>query len=910
MATSAKTGLRAAAGQTAEALRLADIRQGKHWRRWGPYLSERQWGTVREDYSEHGDAWEYFPHDHARSRAYRWGEDGIGGFGDDRLLLCLGLALWNGRDPILKERLFGLTNAEGNHGEDVKELYYYLDGTPTHSYMRMLYKYPQAAFPYARLVEENRRRGRADPEFELIDTGVFSENRYFDVEIEYAKADVDDILKRVTIYNRASEAATLHVLPQLWARNTWSWKSDSMRPQLVAREDNSISVDRPGLPPLRLFCDGRPEFLFCENDTNIRRLCGIDAPGHHFKDGINDYIVNSDTAAVKPDRRGTKVAAHHLLRLLAGESRRLRTRLTLADHASGLDDFDRVLDQRRAEADEFYAELQQDIADPDARLVQRQALAGMLWSKQFYYIDIPEWLNGDPLLPSPPAARRHGRNSDWLHLNNADIIVMPDKWEYPWYAAWDLAFHAVTLALIDPSFAKNQLLLLTRDWYMHPNGQLPAYEWAFGDVNPPVHAWAAWRVYEIDREHRGGEGDWDFLERVFHKLMLNFTWWVNRKDVEGRNIFQGGFLGLDNIGIFDRNEALPSGGHINQADGTAWMAMYTLNLMRIALELALKDHVYEDIASKFFEHFLYIAEAMTNIGGDGIGLWDEEDEFYYDVVHLPNGERIPSRVRSMVGLIPLFAVEVLDASVFTRLRRFSARAHWFLEHRPHLARLVSRWHDASTGERHLLSLLRGHRMKRLLSRMLDETAFLSDFGVRSLSKFYQENPFVLERPSHRLEVRYVPGESDTGMFGGNSNWRGPIWTPMNFLIIESLQRFHSYYGDDFKVECPVGSGRLHHLGEVAAELSRRLCRIFLRNEEGRRPVFGISRLEQEDPDFRDNVLFYEYFHGDTGRGLGASHQTGWTGLIALLLHSSSPSGAAQNAAQTPATADLVAVDVQ
>jgi hypothetical protein len=899
MAKSPKTNLRKEPVLTAEALRLEEIRHGRHWRRWGPYLSERQWGTVREDYSEYGTAWDYFPHDHARSRAYRWGEDGIGGFGDDQLLLCLGLALWNGRDPILKERLFGLTNSEGNHGEDVKELYYYLDGTPTHSYMRMLYKYPQAAFPYSWLVEENRRRGRTDPEFELIDTGVFADNRYFDIEIEYAKADVDDILMQVTIYNRAPEAAMLHVLPQLWARNTWSWKPDSKRPQLVARGDDSISVDHPQLRQLRLVCDGRPEFLFCQNETNITRLYGISAPEYHFKDGINNYVVNGDTAAVNPDPRGTKVAAHHKLSLTPGESRRLRARLTPVGHASGLDDFDSVFDQRRTEADEFYAELQKDITDPDARMVQRQALAGMLWSKQFYYIDIPQWLDGDPLQPPPPAARWHGRNSDWPHLNNADIVAMPDKWEYPWYAAWDLAFHAVTLALIDPSFAKNQLLLLTRDWYMHPNGQLPAYEWAFGDVNPPVHAWAAWRVYEIDREHHGGEGDWDFLERVFHKLMLNFTWWVNRKDVEGRNIFQGGFLGLDNIGIFDRNAALPSGGHINQADGTAWMAMYTLNLMRIALELALTDHVYEDIASKFFEHFLYIAEAMTNIGGDGIGLWDDEDEFYYDVLHLSGGERIPLRVRSLVGLIPLFAVEVLDASVFARLPRFNARTHWFLEHRPHLARLVSRWHDASTGERHLLSLLRGHRMKRLLNRMLDETAFLSDFGVRSLSKFYEKNPYVFEHGANRFSISYVPGDSATEVFGGNSNWRGPIWMPVNFLLIESLQRFHSYYGDDFKIECPVGSGTMLHLGEVAAELSRRLCRIFLRGEDGHRPVFGDSPIQQEDPQFRDNLLFYEFFHGDTGLGLGASHQTGWTGLIALLLRSCASTEASQSAVTPP-----------
>jgi hypothetical protein len=899
--------LRSTNSRSAEAMRLEEIRQGKHWRRWGPYLSERQWGTVREDYSEHGTAWDYFPHDHARSRAYRWGEDGIGGFGDERLLLCLGLGLWNGRDPILKERLFGLTNSEGNHGEDVKELYYYLDGTPTHSYMRMLYKYPQAAFPYAWLVQENRERGRDKPEFELIDTGLFAEGRYFDVEIEYAKADIDEILMQVTVHNRAPEVATLHVLPQLWARNTWSWKPDSMKPRLVARADDSISVDHPQFPQLRLLCDGRPEFLFCENETNVRRLWGSEAPGRYFKDGINDYIVNGDAAAVNPERQGTKVAAHYRLDLPAGGNGRLRARLTVEKGAAGLGDFDQILAQRRSEADEFYAELQQDIADPDARIVQRQALAGMLWSKQFYYIDIPEWLNGDPLQPEPPAPRQDGRNADWPHLNNADIIAVPDKWEYPWYAAWDLAFHAVTLALVDSSFAKGQLLLLTHDWYMHPNGQLPAYEWAFGDVNPPVHAWATWRVYEIDREHRGGNGDRGFLERVFHKLMLNFTWWVNRKDVEGRNIFQGGFLGLDNIGIFDRSAPLPTGGYINQSDGTAWMAMYTLNLMRIALELALEDHVYEDIASKFFEHFLYIAEAMTNIGGDGIGLWDDQDEFYYDVLHLPNGERIPLRVRSLVGLIPLFAVEVLDAAVFAQLPRFSARSHWFLEHRPHLAQLVSRWRDANAGERHLLSLLRGHRMKRLLNRMLDETLFLSEFGIRSLSKSHGEHPYVFEHAGTRLSVSYVPGESASGVFGGNSNWRGPIWMPVNFLIIESLQRFHSYYGDDFKIECPVGSGTMLHLGEVATELSRRLCHIFLRDEEGQRAVFGQSTIEQQDPQFRDNLLFHEFFHGDTGCGLGAAHQTGWTGLIALLLRSYAPAGAARTAAMAPEPADLIPV---
>ena len=630
------------AGSTVEGARLAAIRRGVHWRRWGPYLSERQWGTVREDYSSNGDAWNYLPHDHARSRAYRWGEDGIAGFSDDQLLLCLGLALWNGKDPILKERLFGLTNLQGNHGEDVKELYYYLDGTPTHSYMRMLYKYPQAAFPYEQLVEENCRRGRDQPEFELIDTGIFAENRYFDVEIEYAKADPDDILMQITVHNRAGEAASLHVLPQLWARNIWSWRADSMRPRLLARGNDGISVDHPSISPMRLICDGRPEFLFCENETNCKRIWGTPSTGQYFKDGINDYIVSGRREAVNPARLGTKAAAHYQMTLPPGGNMRLRLRLLNDDLEADIADFDAILGRRRAEADEFHAALQRGVDDPEMRLVHRQAIAGMLWTKQFYYFDIPEWLDGDPLQPSPPEQRKHGRNADWRHLNNADIISVPDKWEYPWYAAWDLAFHAVILAGVDPQYAKRQLLLLTRDWYMHPNGQFPAYEWAFGDVNPPVHAWAAWRVYEIDRDRNDGHADRAFLERVFHRLMLNFTWWVNRKDVEGHNIFQGGFLGLDNIGIFDRSAPLPTGGTINQSDGTAWMAMYTLNLMRIALELALEDRVYEDIASKFFEHFLYIASAMTNIGGDGIGLWDEDDEFYYDVLHLPDGRADPA----------------------------------------------------------------------------------------------------------------------------------------------------------------------------------------------------------------------------------------------------------------------------
>ncbi|HST75578.1 MAG TPA: glucosidase [Acetobacteraceae bacterium] len=867
---------------TVEGQRLRATATDPAWRRWGPYLSDRQWGTVREDYSPNGDAWEYFTHDQARSRAYRWGEDAIAGFGDENLNWCLGLALWNGRDPILKERLFGLTNGEGNHGEDVKELYYYLDGTPTHSYMRMLYKYPQAEFPYSVLVEESRRRGLKDREFELTDTGVFDERRYFDVTVEYAKTAPDDILMLITVENRGPDAARLNVLPQLWARNTWSWKPGKDRPVLRALPDGAVLTEQDWRAPMRWCIDGPHELLFCENERNTRRLDGTTQAGF-FKDGINDYIVHGDRGAVNPQREGSKCAAHVQLDIAAGGSAQLRLRLRPeSERSAPFATFDDEMRARRAEADEFYAALQHGIADPDARLVQRQALAGLLWSKQYYALDVREWLAGDPAMPPPPESRKTGRNAEWPHLNNSDIILMPDKWEYPWYAAWDLGFHCVTMALIDPEFAKAQLVLLAREWYMHPNGQLPAYEWEFGDVNPPVHAWAAWRVYEMDAALTG-KPDRDFLERVFHKLMLNFTWWVNRKDAEGRNIFQGGFLGLDNIGIFDRSKPLPTGGYINQSDGTAWMAMYTLNLLRIAIELAFEDHIYEDIATKFFEHFLYIAEAMTNMGGDGIGLWDEEDQFYYDVLNLPGGERVPLRVRSMVGLVPLFAVEVLDSRHSGRLPGFAERARWFARYRPDLARLVSRWEEPGAGSRFLLSLLRGHRMKRLLSRMLDETEFLSDYGVRSLSKFHEKQPFTLEHGGAEFSIGYVPGESESNLFGGNSNWRGPIWLPMNYLLIESLREFHRYYGDDFKVECPVGSGTFLTLSEIAAELAHRLARIFLRDAKGRRATFGESPMLQEDPAFRDHVLFYEYFDGDTGRGMGAAHQTGWTALVALLL---------------------------
>ena len=890
--------------QTAEKQRLAEDRGGqKNWRRWGPYLSERQWGTVREDYSAFGNAWEYFPHDHARSRVYRWGEDGLAGFSDDQQRLCLGLALWNGRDPVLKERLFGLTNGEGNHGEDAKELYYYLDGTPTHSYLKMLYKYPQRAFPYARLVEENRRRGKDQPEFELLDAGVFDDDRYFDVFVEYAKAGPDEVLMCITVHNRGPEAATIHVLPQIWFRNTWAWKPGVTKPTLEDAGGGSIKVQHPELGGFRLHCEGEPRLLFCDNETNVRRLYGQSDAQGYFKDAFHDFLVNGNQGAVNPQRVGTKAAALYQVSVAPKACSSVRLRLATESatplvlrkpktngngsstrgSGSTFADFDRVLEQRRGEADEFYSDLQQEISDPDARNVQRQALAGMIWSKQFFYYDVPQWLRGDPGQFPPPAERKWGRNREWAHLNNADILSMPDKWEYPWYAAWDLAFHCIPLALVDAEFAKNQLMLLTREWYMHPNGQLPAYEWAFGDVNPPVHAWATWRVFQMDRKQRGDQGDLAFLERVFHKLMLNFTWWVNRKDAQGRNIFQGGFLGLDNIGVFDRSAPLPTGGFINQADGTSWMAMYCLNLMRIALELARHNHVYEDIATKFFEHFLHIAEAMNNIGEGGLGLWSDKDGFYYDVLNLPNGEMTPLKVRSMVGLIPLFAVETLEEELLQELPEFAGRLQWFLNYRPDLAKLVSRWNEPGMGQRHLLSLLRGHRMKCLLRRMLDETEFLSEFGIRAISRHHLEHPYEYWSNGSCLTVSYQPAESNSGLFGGNSNWRGPIWMPVNYLIIEALQKFHHYYGDDFKVECPTGSGQYLTIDGVAEEVARRLRRLFLKDQNGERPVLRYHDKLAKDPHFRDYVLFHEYFHGDTGRGVGASHQTGWTGLVAKLL---------------------------
>jgi hypothetical protein len=872
---------------TAEGKRLEEARErSAHWKRWGPYLSERAWGTVREDYSPYGSAWEYFPHDHARSRAYRWNEDGLAGICDRHQKICFALSLWNERDPILKERMFGLTGNEGNHGEDVKEYYYYLDSTPTHSYMKYLYKYPQAAFPYAQLVEENRLRGKGSKEFELIDTGIFEDDRYFDVQVEYAKATIEAWLVRITLVNRGADTARLHVLPTLWFRNTWSWGRNVLRP-LLRRADVDgavVELHEPRYGARWLRCDGAPALLFTENETNYRRLFGYDDGARYVKDSINDFIVRGVRDAVNPEQRGTKVSAHFPLTVEGHGSATLRLRLTDAapvERGVG-DDFERVFAAREQEAAEFYATVIPADLSPDARNVMRQSLGGLLWSKQFYHFVVKDWLEGDPGLPQPPAERRDGRNRDWTQLYNADVISMPDKWEYPWYAAWDLAFHCVPLALVDSDFAKEQLTLLLREWYMHPNGQLPAYEWAFGDVNPPVHAWAAWRVYKIEQKRRG-TGDITFLARVFHKLLLNFTWWVNRKDAEGMNIFQGGFLGLDNIGVFDRNESLPTGGHLEQSDGTSWMAMYTLNLLAISMELARHDRSYEDVATKFWEHFLYIAHAMTNRGSDSINLWDEEDGFFYDVLHLPDGARYPLKVRSMVGLIPLFAVETLEPELLDRLPAFRRRLEWFIEHRPDLTRNVACMRTAGMAERRLLSVVTADQLRSVLAYMLDENEFLSPYGIRALSRVHRDQPYRLDVTGNEHRVDYEPAESTTGLFGGNSNWRGPVWFPVNFLLIESLQKFHHYFGPEFTVEFPTGSGKMLSLWEIAAELGRRLSRIFLRGPDGRRPLYGTAEKFQRDPHWRDLILFHEYFNGDDGSAVGASHQTGWTGLVAKLL---------------------------
>jgi hypothetical protein len=889
----------------AEAKRLEDARDKRaHWRRWGPYLADRQWGTVREDYSAGGTAWDSFSHDHARSRTYRWGEDGILGISDNHQRLCFALALWNERDPILKERYFGLTGPEGNHGEDVKEYYFYLDATPTHSYMRGLYKYPQTAYPYGRLVEENGRRGRRDPELELLQTGAFDESRYWDVVVEYAKAATDDILIRITASNRGPEAAPLHLLPTLWFRNTWSWKDGIGRPRLSRGASSPVPTilaehyEMDGVH--RLHCEGQPDLYFTENESNARRLWGADNASPYVKDGVHECVVHGKREAVNPAGEGTKAAAHYRLKVGAGESAVLRLRLVkgrdVADPATGASeacalegpfgDFDRLFETRRREADEFYADVIPERLADDGKRVMRQALAGMLWSKQWFHFDVRRWLEGDPAQPAPPPERKAGRNREWTHLYNDDVISMPDKWEYPWYAAWDLAFHTVALSLADPDFAKDQLVLFLREWYMHPNGQIPAYEWAFGDVNPPVHAWAAWRVYKIDKRIHGA-GDRRFLERVFQKLLLNWNWWINRKDLEGKNVFQGGFLGLDNIGVFDRSAPLPTGGHIEQSDGTAWMGAFCLNMLAMALELARDNQAYEDMASKFFEHFMLIADAMGHMGGAGerIDLWHEEDGFFYDVLHTAGGVE-PMKVRSLVGLVPLFSVQVIEPEDLARLPQFERRMRWFLDNRPDLSHLVTRQVGADGTERRLLSLVSGARLQRVLRYMLDEGEFLSPHGIRALSRYHADHPYVMYVNGHEHRVDYEPAESSTGLFGGNSNWRGPIWFPMNFLIIESLQRFDHFFRGELKVEMPTGSGQSMALWDVAAELSRRLTRIFLVGPDGRRPVHGGFEVFQTDPHWRDLILYYEYFHGDNGAGIGASHQTGWTGLVAKLLQQS------------------------
>jgi hypothetical protein len=867
-----------------EQRRLAEANnQTAVWKKFGPYLTERQWGTVREDYSADGNAWDFITHDMARGYAYRWGEEGLAGLSDDQQQLCFSVGLWNGVDAQLKERLFGLTNGQGNHGEDVKEQYYYLDSTPTHSYMKMLYKYPQQAFPYEDLRAENARRTRLEPEYELLDTGIFNESRYFDVFIEYAKAGPDDVLIRITAHNRGPETATLHVLPQLWFRNTWAWGYDGLKPELRQSRPDRVEASHHVLGQYQLYCEKPSALLFCDNETNPKLLRRQASWGSYWKDGINDYVVRGHRKAVNPAQRGTKAAAHYTLTIAPGESQQVRLRLSQPAHEVPFADFDQVFAARQEETDVFYDCVQEGVASPDARAVQRQAFAGMLWSKQYYYYDVSQWLDGDPKWPAPQGDRQRGRNSTWRHLHNADIISMPDKWEYPWYAAWDLAFHCLPLAMVDATFAKQQLRLLTQDGYLHPNGQMPAYEWKFEDVNAPVHAWATWRVYQMDRKLNGGQGDTVFLEAVFQKLVMTFTWWVNRKDSDERNIFEGGFLGMDNIGVFDRSAPLPTGGKIEQSDGTSWMAMFALNLMRMALELAKTNPVYQEMASKFFEHFLYIAHAMTLGGGGQFNLWDEQDQFYYDVLHMPDDSRERLRIRSMVGLIPLFAVEVIEDDLLEAVPQFTARAWWLVQHRPHLAELVSRWQEPGKGARHLLSLMRRSRLKEVLARMLDETEFLSDYGIRSLSRYHLEHPYEYHTDDDSFTVTYVPGEAESDMFGGNSNWRGPIWFPVNYLIIESLQRLHSYYDDSFKVEYPTGSGQLLNLSQIADALSERLARLLLKDDKGHRPAFGPTGPLQDDPHFRDYLLFHEFFHGDNGHGLGASHQTGWTGLVVRLL---------------------------
>ncbi len=887
--------------RTAEHERLTIYKERKgNPKHWGPYLSERAWGTVREDYSEGGNPWIYFPHDHARSRTYRWNEDGLAGISDRHQNLCFALALWNGHDPILKERLFGLDGHQGNHGEDVKEIYFYLDNTPTHSYMKMLYRYPQAAYPYEALIKENARRGHLDPEYELLDTGIFDEDRYFDVVVEYAKDEQNDVLIQITVTNQGPEAASCTTIPTLWFRNTWSWGYENGplgevpgKPVMrwIASQHGDAEVpeilvdDHPQIGTYHLYALDPEDVLLTENETNNERLFNTPNASRYVKDAFHRAIIHGETDAVNPDREGTKGAFVYTCTLDAGESASFRLRLSSLAYEVPFEDFDDIVQARKDEADAFYDAVQHPNLSDEERRIQRQALAGMLWTKQLYYLDIPQWLNGDPAMPPPPEARKQGRNHDWKHINNFDLISMPDKWEYPWYAAWDLAFHCISLAMVDPEFAKRQLELITREWYMHPNGQFPAYEWSFGDVNPPVHAWAALEVYQVCAQQQG-ERDRAFLEGIFHKLLLNFTWWVNRKDPEGRNVFQGGFLGLDNISLFDRSRTLPTGGHIDQSDATAWMAFYCVEMMRIALELAKENPIYQDIATKFFEHFLRIGTAMGQADEQDYALWDPEDRFYYDALYLPDGTVHRLKVRSLVGLLPIIASETLDGSLLKQMPDFDRRMHWFLENRPELSSNMTRVEIPYLGKTYLAALLTPDRLISVLEYMLDEDEFLSPYGIRSLSKYHEAHPVSMTANGETFTIRYEPAESQTGLFGGNSNWRGPVWLPINYLIIQGLLRLHDYYGNDLTIACPTGSGNLVTLKGVALELTRRLKKLFLLDETGRRPIYGTRTKFQEDPGWRDKILFFEYFHGDDGTGLGASHQTGWTGLIAKLIQAS------------------------
>ncbi len=889
-----------------ETQRLAEDTQRSHnWKRWGPYLPERQWGTVREDYSADGDCWSYFPHDQARSRAYRWGEDGLLGWTDRQCRLCFAVALWNGRDPILKERLFGLTHPEGNHGEDVKEEYFYLESSPTHSWAKALYKYPQAEFPYAQLVAENARRSRKEPEFELVDSGVFDAAGHFDVFVEYAKAGPDDTCIRIQVHNRGAEAAAIHVLPTVWFRNTWSWGCEeegcAVRPRARREDDHALRLDEPSLGPFRLALDPpagvETELLFTENDSNLKRLFGVENPSPYVKDAFHEHVVHGRAEATNPAGHGTKAAWNVRLEIEAGGSRTLRLRLhpiAGAPRASFGAAFDAVLAERRGEWDAFQSAHEPSGLGDDERAVARQAYAGLLWSKKFYHYSVDGWLNGDRDQPPPPREREKGRNREWRHLYNRDILSLPDAWEYPWFAAWDTAFHMIPMARIDPEFAKSQLLLLMREWYMHPSGQIPAYEFAFGDVNPPVHAWACWRVYKMTGAR--GERDRTFLARAFHKLLLNFTWWVNRKDPNGNNLFSGGFLGLDNIGVFDRSRPLPGGGELVQADGTAWMGFYCLTMLSIAIELAQEDPAYEDVASKFFEHFVAICDAMNRIGDQG--LWDDDDGFYYDVMRL-RGQPIPLRVRSMVGLVPLIAVEVLTTDAIERLPNFLRRAQWFLKNRRDLAEGISYLEREPEDGHLLLALPSRERLTRVLARLFDEREFLSPHGLRSLSKAHLEEPFAVSIDGEDFGAEYEPGESSHRIFGGNSNWRGPVWFPLNFLIVEALRRYHHFYGSNFTVECPTGSGRRVDLKEASHEIERRLVRLFLPGEGGRRPCHGPSARHAVDPHWKDLVLFHEYFHGEDGRGLGASHQTGWTALAARCIEDLARMDSTRHNAPTP-----------